>query len=86
MPQSKLTDRVNGIQILGWGAHSPRCPSHSSPPELFDEIVAEVWHPSDLQEDDVHSMGDAAAMERLQKRAAHWNPAPCGDLSRSAGA
>ena len=67
MPQSKLTDRVNGIQILGWGAHSPRCPSHSSPPELFDEIVRKYGTHPTYKNDDVHSMGDAAAMERLQK-------------------
>lgn len=65
MPQSKLSPNVNGIQVLGWGAHSPRCPSHSSPPELFDEIVAAYGvHPT-LRKDDVHSMGDATAMARL---------------------
>ena len=67
MPQSKLTDRVNGIQILGWGAHSPRCPSHSSPPELYDEIVGKHGTHPTYKNDDVHSMGDAAAMQRLQQ-------------------
>ena len=67
MPQSKLTDTLNGIQILGWGAHSPRCPSHSSPPELYDEIVHKYgMHPT-YKKDDVHSMGDAAAMRRLKQ-------------------
>jgi predicted AlkP superfamily phosphohydrolase/phosphomutase len=67
MPQSKLSARVNGIQILGWGAHSPRCPSHSSPPELYDQIVARHGRHPTYKNDDVHSMGDAAAMERLQR-------------------
>ena len=67
MPQSKLSDDVNGIQILGWGAHSPRCPSHSSPPALYDEIVrTHGTHPT-YKKDDVHSMGDAAAMRRLKE-------------------
>jgi predicted AlkP superfamily phosphohydrolase/phosphomutase len=67
MPQSKLSDKVNGIQVLGWGAHSPRCPSHSNPPELFDEINAKHGvHPT-LRKDDVHTMGDAAAIERLKQ-------------------
>jgi len=66
MPQSKLVDDLNGIQLLGWGAHSPRCPSHSSPPELYDEIVAKHGaHPA-YKRDDVHSMGDRAAMMRLK--------------------
>ncbi|CAN5577678.1 hypothetical protein BH23ACI1_BH23ACI1_18230 [soil metagenome] len=67
MPQSKLSDTVNGIQILGWGAHSPRCPSHSDPAPLFDEIVSKHGvHPT-LRKDDVHSMGDEAAIERLKQ-------------------
>lgn len=67
MPQSKLSDEVNGVQVLGWGAHSPRCPSHSSPPGLFDEIVARHGAHPTLRKDDVHSMGDAAAVRRLKQ-------------------
>ena len=66
MPQSKLSDRVNGIQVLGWGAHSPRSPSHSSPPELFADIVARHGAHPTLRKDDVHSMGDQQALERLK--------------------
>ncbi len=66
MPQSKLSDRVNGVQVLGWGAHSPRCPSHSSPPELFADIVSRHGEHPTLRKDDVHSMGDMAAVERLK--------------------
>lgn len=67
MPQSKLSDKVNGIQVLGWGAHSPRCPSHSSPPELFKDIVAKHGEHPTLRKDDVPSMGDAQAMLHLQR-------------------
>jgi predicted AlkP superfamily phosphohydrolase/phosphomutase len=67
MPQSKLSDDVNGIQMLGWGAHSPRCPSHSNPPELFADIVARHGEHPTLRKDDVHSMGDQAALERLKQ-------------------
>ena len=38
VPQTALSKRVNGLQVLAWGAHSPQTPSHSEPPELFDEI------------------------------------------------
>jgi predicted AlkP superfamily phosphohydrolase/phosphomutase len=66
MPQSKLSDDVNGVQVLGWGAHSPRCPSHSNPPELFGEIVAKHGEHPTLRKDDVHSMGDRQAMTWLK--------------------
>jgi predicted AlkP superfamily phosphohydrolase/phosphomutase len=66
MPQSKLTDTLNGIQILGWGAHSPRCPSHSSPAELFAEIVAKHGEHPTLRKDDVHSMGDRESIQKLK--------------------
>ena len=66
MPQSKLTDRVNGIQILGWGAHSPRCPSHSTPAEVYEDIVRQYGSHPTYKKDDVHSMGDGAAMRRLK--------------------
>lgn len=67
LPQSRLSEKVNGIQVLGWGAHSPRCPSHSSPPELFADIVARHGEHPTLRKDDVPSMGDEAAMTRLQQ-------------------
>lgn len=67
MPQSKLSPMVNGVQVLGWGAHSPRCPSHSSPPELFDEIVSRHGAHPTLRKDDVHSVGDTAAVARLKR-------------------
>jgi predicted AlkP superfamily phosphohydrolase/phosphomutase len=66
MPQTKLSDGVNGVQVLGWGAHSPRCPSHSSPPELYDGIVRKHGTHPTYKKDDVHSMGDHAAMQALK--------------------
>lgn len=38
LPQSTLSEQVNGLQVLAWGAHSPQTPSHSLPSQLFDEI------------------------------------------------
>lgn len=48
--------------MLGWGAHSPRCPSHSDPPELFAEIVERHGAHPTLRKDDVPSMGDEQAL------------------------
>ena len=51
MPQSKLVQDVNGIQVLAWGAHSPMTPSHSIPDSLLKEVT-ELYgsHPT-LRED-----------------------------------
>lgn len=38
MPQSKLSEDVNGLQVLAWGAHSPQTPSHSLPASLLKDI------------------------------------------------
>jgi len=39
MPHTRLCENLNGIQLLAWGAHSPQCPSVSSPAGLFQEMV-----------------------------------------------
>ena len=47
MPQSKLSDQVNGLQVLAWGAHSPQTPSHSLPDPLYDSLNARYGkHPA----------------------------------------
>jgi predicted AlkP superfamily phosphohydrolase/phosphomutase len=66
MPQTRLSSHVNGVQVLGWGAHSPQCPSHSEPPEAFDELVRQHGEHPTLRKDDIHAMGDMAAMRRLK--------------------
>ena len=38
LPQSTLSENVNGVQVLGWGAHSPQTPSHSMPSELLGQL------------------------------------------------
>jgi predicted AlkP superfamily phosphohydrolase/phosphomutase len=39
MPQGRVCDRVNGIQILAWGERSPRAESQSQPPHLLRELT-----------------------------------------------
>ncbi|MCA1992686.1 MAG: alkaline phosphatase family protein, partial [Coleofasciculus sp. S288] len=39
IPQTALSDRVNGVQLLAWGSHSPQTPSVSQPASLFRELV-----------------------------------------------
>jgi len=39
VPQARLSEQVNGPQVLAWGAHSPQGPSVSQPAELFQQVV-----------------------------------------------
>ena len=40
MPHTRLAENLDGVQLLGWGAHSPQCPSGSKPEALFQEMVS----------------------------------------------
>jgi predicted AlkP superfamily phosphohydrolase/phosphomutase len=40
LPQTRLHAAVNGIQVLGWGAHSPRTTRTSEPRGLLDDLTA----------------------------------------------
>ncbi|NET33914.1 MAG: nucleotide pyrophosphatase [Cyanothece sp. SIO1E1] len=39
MPQTKIHEQVNGVQVLAWGAHAPMSPSHSEPSSLLQEMT-----------------------------------------------
>ncbi|WP_341531528.1 alkaline phosphatase family protein (plasmid) [Nostoc sp. UHCC 0302] len=39
LPVTRLSEQVNGVQILGWGGHYPYTPSYSKPPELLPQII-----------------------------------------------
>lgn len=47
IPQSALNNRVNGQQVLAWGAHSPQTPSHSQPADLLPQLIEQYGaHPA----------------------------------------
>jgi predicted AlkP superfamily phosphohydrolase/phosphomutase len=47
LPQTRLSDRVNGLQVLGWGAHSPRTNRTSRPAGLLEDLTARFGeHPT----------------------------------------
>jgi predicted AlkP superfamily phosphohydrolase/phosphomutase len=52
LPVSRICDRVNGIQALGWGGHFPYSPNLSNPPEIFPEIVSKYGENPILFNDD----------------------------------
>jgi predicted AlkP superfamily phosphohydrolase/phosphomutase len=39
IPVTRLSDQVNGLQLLGWGGHFPFSPSDSQPSELLSKIT-----------------------------------------------
>lgn len=67
MPQAPLSDKVNGVQALAWGAHSPQTPSHSKPESLLSEIIAQYGeHPTLLK--DHASILDIKALKKLKEK------------------
>ncbi|WP_110986384.1 alkaline phosphatase family protein [Acaryochloris thomasi] len=66
VPQSTLSDRVNGIQVLGWGAHSPQTPSYSKPEHLFAQIQNQHGEHPALHKDH-GSWWDCAYINRLHQ-------------------
>lgn len=66
MPQSALSDEVNGVQVLAWGAHSPLTPSHSQPAGLLDELISKHGEHPTLNKDNANTM-DVDALSRLKK-------------------
>jgi predicted AlkP superfamily phosphohydrolase/phosphomutase len=47
VPQLRIREDINGLQIGGWGAHSPQVPSSSVPKSLWQEIISKHGnHPS----------------------------------------
>ncbi|MGQ4649545.1 alkaline phosphatase family protein [Lyngbya aestuarii] len=66
LPQSTLSNQVNGLQVLAWGAHSPQTPSHSQPPQLWQELNRHYGRHPALQKDH-GDWWDKAYLNRLQK-------------------
>ncbi|MBW4519068.1 MAG: alkaline phosphatase family protein [Scytolyngbya sp. HA4215-MV1] len=65
MPQARVSDRVNGIQVLAWGAHSPQLSSQSQPIGLLEEINHQYGKHPALRYDHANVL-DIPALTRLQ--------------------
>ncbi|MCA1992823.1 MAG: alkaline phosphatase family protein [Coleofasciculus sp. S288] len=65
MPQTVLSEKVNGIQVLAWGAHSPQTPSHSQPTTLLPELNKHYGKHPALHRDD-GDWWDGAYLTRLE--------------------
>lgn len=66
LPHSRLSKRVNGIQVCAWGAHSPLSPSQSEPAQLLHEIINQYGGHPTLNKDYASCL-DFAALNQLQK-------------------
>jgi predicted AlkP superfamily phosphohydrolase/phosphomutase len=67
VPQTRLCEQVDGIQVLAWGARSARTESASEPPELLDQIIQQH--------------GRHPAYDR--DHASYWNPVAVAWLERA---
>jgi predicted AlkP superfamily phosphohydrolase/phosphomutase len=66
LPQTRLVEGLNGVQVLGWGAHSPRTPRVSIPGGLLEDVTARHGeHPT--YERDHCALWDARAMGALKE-------------------
>lgn len=66
LPQTRLNDRVNGIQVLGWGAHSPRTKRTSVPGGLLEDLTARHGEHPTYEKDHV-VLWDQPAMKWLNE-------------------
>lgn len=67
VPQTRLCERVNGIQVLAWGARSARTTSDSEPPGLLEQLI--------------QKHGRHPAFDR--DHASYWNPVAVAWLKRA---
>lgn len=82
MPQAALSDQVNGLQVLAWGAHSPFSSSHSRPSHLFQELVSQHGvHPGLLKDNaDCMDLCDISRLQKVLETGISRRSAICQDL------
>ena len=53
VPHARVSHRVDGVQIMAWGAHSPQGPTESLPAGALEEVVTEFGEHPALRKDDI---------------------------------
>jgi predicted AlkP superfamily phosphohydrolase/phosphomutase len=66
LPQTRISSGVDGVQLIGWGAHSPRTPRASVPEGLLDELTARHG-PHPTYEKDHCALWDARALAAMKE-------------------
>lgn len=64
IPQTRLTDAVNGVQLLAYGAHSAYAKPSSNPPDLLARII-ERYGPHPTFDKDKSRLWRKSSMEKL---------------------
>jgi predicted AlkP superfamily phosphohydrolase/phosphomutase len=69
MPQTALDEKVNGIQVLAWGAHAPMIDQASEPKGLIGEILQKYGeHPADtISHNDRSDWYNPASVAKLKR-------------------
>lgn len=67
VPQLRIREDINGLQIGGWGAHSPQIPSSSVPESLWAEIISKHGNHPGLHKDYAVSLDLEKTLE-IEKR------------------
>ena len=70
IPVTRLSNQVNGLQILGWGGHFPFVPSGSQPAEALPNLIQKYGKNPVLHNDD-GKWWDAKYETWLQKAVSH---------------
>ncbi|MEM1138562.1 MAG: alkaline phosphatase family protein [Pseudomonadota bacterium] len=68
VPHVRVSDRVDGLQVMAWGAHSPQGPSESKPAPLLDEITARYGPHPTLHDDDLLVFETERKARELEQR------------------
>ena len=83
VPQTQLSSRVNGMQVLAWGARSARTPSASDPPGLLGELTRPRGHPAfDRDHASYWNPLAVAWLEHALRKGSARRAAICRDLLR----
>lgn len=84
VPQTQLSPRVNGVQVLAWGARSARTPTTSDPPELLGQLTrAHGRHPAfDRDHASYWNPLAVAWLEHALRKGTARRAAICRDLLR----
>lgn len=64
VPKTMMSDRVNGLQVIAWGAHSPDSASLSSPANLLEDLIRKHGEHPTLNRD-YATIWSRAAINRL---------------------
>jgi predicted AlkP superfamily phosphohydrolase/phosphomutase len=58
LPQTIVSEKVKGVQVLGWGSHAPYVDNSSHPPELLTDLVSKFGEHPTFRRDFINNWWD----------------------------